>query len=67
MYRFDIEQRPEIAPHLFYVQVGDYLPNRLILNRQFIAKISAVGSGVGGFSGLIGGKGFGYGLSILPA
>jgi len=61
-HRFDIEQRAEIVTDLFDVQIGDYLPGRLILNREFIAQISAVGSGgAGSTGGRIGGRGFGIG------
>jgi hypothetical protein len=60
-YKFDIEQRPENVIDLSRVQIGDYLPSRLIVERQFIGKTSAVGTGGGGASGRIGGKGNGIG------
>ena len=63
MYRFDIEQRPEIVPHLAGVRIGDYLPNRLVVDRQFIAQISAAGAGGGHSTGRIGGKGSGIGMA----
>jgi len=61
MYQFDIEQRPEIVPDLMGVRIGDYLPSWLVVDRQIIVQTSAVGSGGGGSSGRIGGKGSGTG------
>lgn len=61
MYRFEIEKRPEVAIDLFDVQIGDYLPSRLVVDRQIIVKTSAMGAGGGGASGRIGGTGSGTG------
>ena len=61
MYHFEIEQRPAKVPHLADVRIGDYLPNRLVADRQFITQISSAGSGGGLSSGRIGGKGSGTG------
>lgn len=60
-YLFDIEQRPAMVPDLFDVQIGDYLPGRLIVDRQFIGKTSASGAGGGHSTGRIGGEGSGIG------
>jgi hypothetical protein len=60
-YQFDIEQRPENVIDLSRVQIGDCLPSRLIVERQFIGRTSAAGTGGGGASGRIGGKGSGVG------
>ncbi len=60
-YLFDIEQRPEKVTDLSRVQIGDYLPSRLIVDRQFIAKTSATGAGGGYSTGRIGGEGAGIG------
>jgi len=56
MYQFHIEQRPEIVPRLVDVQIGDYLPGRLVVVRQTIVQKGAVG--VGG-EGSVGGTGIG--------
>ena len=61
MYQFDIEQRPENVPELVFMRIGDYLPSRLVVDRQIIVQTSAVGSGGGGGEGSIGGKGSGTG------
>lgn len=63
MHHYNIEQRPEIAPYLVVglVRIGDYLPGRLVVGRQFLGQRSAVGAGGGGGDGLIGGKGYGIG------
>jgi len=61
MYQFEIEQRPEVVTDLFDVQIGDYLPSRLVVDRQIIVQTSAVGSGGAGWEGIIGGKGSGTG------
>ena len=61
MYRFKIEKRPEAANDLFDVQIGDYLPNRLVVDQQIIIKTNAVGASDRGASGRIGGTGSGTG------
>jgi hypothetical protein len=61
MYQFDIEQRPENVPELVFMRIGDYLPSRLVVDRQIVVQTSAVGSGGGGGEGSIGGKGSGIG------
>ena len=61
MYQFEIEQRPENAPNLVFIHTGDYLPSRLVVDRQVITQRSAVGAGGGGASGSIGGTGSGTG------
>jgi hypothetical protein len=60
-YLFDIEQHPETVTDFFDVQIGDYLPGRLIVDRQFIGKTSAAGAGGGHSTGRIGGEGSGIG------
>jgi len=60
-YQFDIEQRPENVIDLSLVQIGDYLPNRLIVDREFIVKTSSAGAGGGHSTGRIGGEGSGIG------
>jgi hypothetical protein len=60
-YLYDIEQRPENVTDLSRVQIGDYLPSRLIVDRQFIGKTSAAGAGGGHSTGRIGGEGDGIG------
>jgi hypothetical protein len=60
-YLFDIEQRPAMVPDLFDVQIGDYLPGQLIMDRQFIGKTSASEAGGGHSTGRIGGEGSGIG------
>jgi len=63
MYQFHIEQRPEIVLRLDSVQIGDYLPGRLVVCRQTIIQTGAVGvggEGSGGGTG-IGEKGSGIG------
>jgi hypothetical protein len=60
-YLYDIEQRPENVIDLSRVQIGDYLPSRLIVDRQFIGRTSAAGAGGGHSTGRIGGKGSGVG------
>jgi hypothetical protein len=60
-YQFDIEQRPQNVIDLSRVQIGDYLPNRLIVDREFIVKISSAGAGGGHSTGKIGGEGDGIG------
>jgi len=47
MYRYNIEQRPENVPHLVGVRIGDYLPSRLVVGRQFLGQRSAAGAGGG--------------------
>jgi hypothetical protein len=61
MYQFNIEQRPESVPELVFIRIGDYLPSRLIVDRQIIIQTSSAGSGGGGGEGSIGGKGSGTG------
>jgi hypothetical protein len=60
-YLYDIEQRPENVIDLSRVQIGNYLPSRLIVDRQFIGKTSAAGAGGGHSTGKIGGEGDGIG------
>jgi len=61
MYKFDIEQRPENAPNLIFMRIGDFLPSRLVVDRQIIVQRSAAGFVGGGGGGIIGGTGSGIG------
>ncbi|HUT45401.1 MAG TPA: hypothetical protein VMX36_03915 [Sedimentisphaerales bacterium] len=61
MYRFEIEQRPEIVPALIGLRIGDSLPSQLVVGRQIIVQTSAMGSGGGSSGGTIGGQGSGTG------
>jgi len=60
-YQFEIEQRPENVIDLSGVQIGDYLPSRLIVDRQIIVKTSSAGAGGWLSTGQIGGVGSGVG------
>ena len=60
-YQFDIEQRPENVTDISRVQIGDYLPSRLVVDREFIVKTSSAGADGWHSTGKIGGEGDGIG------
>ncbi|MHC4438679.1 MAG: hypothetical protein ACYS3S_15050 [Planctomycetota bacterium] len=55
-YRFEIEQRPERVPDPARVQIGDYLPDGYVVDRQIIVKTGSNGTSIRGAPGRIGGK-----------